>query len=160
MPIYMKIDGIKGQVMTKGFEEHISLESAQYGTNRHLKSFSGTVREISAPSVSDMVITKVLDSSSTALFRNSVFGDAFPVVEVFFCRDKGGGEVEAYLTVTLEHVLITSYSISAHGGGDAPMESLSLNFLKVNHKATWRGGDYGAGGEDEFGYDMQTMSSL
>jgi type VI secretion system secreted protein Hcp len=160
MPIYMKIDGIKGQVSTKGYEESIALESAQFGASRNLGTFTGTSREVGTPNISEIVVTKMLDSASTALFRNSLLGDPFPMVELFFTRDKGGGEQEAYLKITLEQVLITSYSLSGSSGVDAPMESLSLNFLTVEYAATWRGGDYGAGGEDEFGYDMSTMSSL
>lgn len=160
MPIYMKIEGIKGQVMTKGFEETIALTSVSHGLTREIKSFTGTSREVASPTLSEMAVTKVHDSSSVALFRNSLLGDPFPKVEIFFCRDKGGGEVEAFLTVTLEQVLITSYSLSGASEGDAPMESLTLNFLKITFAGTWRGADYGAGGEDEFGYDMQTMSAL
>ncbi len=160
MPIYMKIDGIKGQVATKGFEEAIALDSAQFGASRHLGTFTGTAREVGTPTLNEVVIGKMLDSSSTALFRNSLLGDPLGKVELFFTRDKGGGEQEAYLTITLEQVLITNYSLGGSSGVDAPHETLALNYLTIHYLSVWRGGDYGAGGEDEFGYDMAAMSSM
>jgi len=160
MPIYMKIDGIKGQVQTTGFEDQISLESAQWSTGRAVASFTGTSREVSAPTLSEISCAKYLDSSSQALLKNSLFGDALPLVEINFVRDKGGGESEAYLTYKLKDVLVTSYSISHSSGGDVPMESFSLNFLTIETKQSWRGGDYGSGGEDDASYDLRTKSSV
>jgi type VI secretion system secreted protein Hcp len=37
------------------------------------------------------------------------------------------------MEITLENTLISSYSMSS--GGDRPMESLSLNFTKIEFKA-------------------------
>ncbi|MCX7888221.1 MAG: type VI secretion system tube protein Hcp [Rhodobacteraceae bacterium] len=156
----MKIDGIKGQVKTTGFEDEISLESVQWGTNRHVASFTGTAREVSAPTLSEVVCTKFLDSSSMALQKNALFGDPLPLVELHFVRDKGGGESEAYLTFKLGQVLVTSYSISHSSGSDVPMESLSLNFLTIENKQSWRADDYGGGGEDDASYDLRTKASV
>jgi type VI secretion system secreted protein Hcp len=160
MPIYMKIEGITGLVKTTGFEDQISLESVQWGSGRGVSSFTGTSREVSSPSISEMVITKVLDSASQALTRNAVFGDALPLVTISFVRDKAGGEMEAYMTYDLEQTLITSYSVSASSGSDAPMESLSLNFLLIKVHQAWRGDDYGDGGSDDFSYDIRTKAPV
>jgi type VI secretion system secreted protein Hcp len=156
----MKIDGVKGLVQTTGYEDQISLESIQWGVGRGVSAFSGSAREVSSPSFSECTCTKVLDSASQALIRNATFGDPIPEIEISFVRDKGAGEVEAYLVTTLSNVLITSYSFSHSSGGDVPMESFSLNYLKIQHKQSWRATDYGSGGEDESGYDLGKMASI
>lgn len=158
MPIFMKIDGVKGQVQVTGFEEQISLDSAQWGVGRGIGTFTGTAREVSSPSVSEIVCSKQMDSSSMAILRNATFGDPLPEVVISFVRDKGQGEVEAYVTYTLSNVLVSSYSVSHSSGSEAPMESFALNFLIVKIDQTWRGGDYGAGGEDEFSFDLGKMA--
>jgi type VI secretion system secreted protein Hcp len=158
MPIYMKIEGVKGLVQTVGFEDQISLDSISWGTSRAVSSFTGSAREVSSPSFSEVSCMKTFDSSSQAIYRNAMFGDPIPEVVISFTRDKGAGEVEAYLVTTLENVLVTSYQLS-HGGGDVPQEAFSLNFTVIKNKQTWRGTDYGAGGEDESGYDLATMTT-
>jgi type VI secretion system secreted protein Hcp len=160
MPIYMKVDGIKGQVVATGYEDQISLESCQWGVARSVSSFTGTSREVSSPMLAEFVCSKVLDSSSQAIARNATFGDPLPSLEIAFVRDAGGGSLESYLTYTLENVLITNYSISGASGLDAPMESFSLNALIVKAHQTWRGGDYGQGGEDDYSYSIATKASV
>jgi type VI secretion system secreted protein Hcp len=158
MPIYMKIDGIKGQVQTTGFADQIAIESLSWGTSRNVSSFTGTAREVSSPNFSEVSCMKMFDSSSQAIFRNAMFGDPLPEVVISFVRDKGQGEVEAYLETTLKNVLVTSYQVSHSSGQDAPAESFSLNFTVISNHQTWRGGDYGSGGEDDASYDMGTMA--
>jgi type VI secretion system secreted protein Hcp len=158
MPIYMKIDGVKGLVQTTGYEDQIALDSLSWGTNRNVSSFTGSAREVSSPHFTEVSCMKTLDSSSQALFRNAMFGDPIPEVVISFIRDKGAGEVEAYLVTTLQNVLITNYQLS-HGGGDVPSEAFSLNFTVIKNKQTWRATDYGAGGEDEAGYDLAKMTT-
>ena len=79
MPIYMGIfekpnvldKKLRGEVKAKGYEGWIELESAQLGTHRNTTNATGRGinREASAPSIQEIVITKALDSVSTALFR-------------------------------------------------------------------------------------------
>jgi type VI secretion system secreted protein Hcp len=137
MPIYMKIDGIDGSVTAAGHEKWIELDSAQVGTSRHITNATGrgTNREASAPSVSEIVVTKTLDCASTGLFRLSLWGEG-KKVKIDFCKtDKD--KIEPYLQIELENTMVSSYSVSGHGGSDTthtrPMESLALNFVKITY---------------------------
>ena len=65
MPIYMKFEGIEGPVTGK-YKGWIELQSCQIGIGR---SGGG-----SAPSASEIVVTKFLDSASTHLMREAVSG--------------------------------------------------------------------------------------
>jgi len=133
MPIYMKYEGIDGSVTAAGHEKWIELESAQFGVHRNITSPTGrgANREASAPSVQEIVVTKVQDCASTNLFRASLWGEG-KKVKIDFCKtDKD--KVEPYLQLELENTLVSSFSSSGHGGdGHArPMESLALNFTKI-----------------------------
>jgi type VI secretion system secreted protein Hcp len=62
-------------------------------------------------------------------------GTVFPKVTIDFVR--AGGDAarseETYMTVTMENVLISSYSVSGSSDG-VPMESFSLNYTKIEIK--------------------------
>jgi type VI secretion system secreted protein Hcp len=141
MPIYMKYAGITGMVKTKG--EHngwIELQSAQVGTNYRITNPTGTGgnREGSAPAVNEIVITKMQDDVSTLLFQEAFKGKGKKVT-IDFVKTEKGKEV-TYMSIELEDVLISNYSVSGHGG-DAhgrPAESLSLSSTKITYsvKAT------------------------
>jgi len=129
MAIYLKIDGVDGQVTTEGHEKWIELLSFQYGVGRSFSTGEGgAIREASHPSVSDITITKNFDVASTHLYREAVAGTQDKKVKIHFTttsKDK----VETYLELELVDCAVAGYSISS--GGDRPTESLSLNFTKI-----------------------------
>jgi len=47
---------------------------------------------------------------------------------ILYCRKAGGNQPDFYV-ITLEDVLVSSFTQG--GGGDRPTESLSLNFTKI-----------------------------
>jgi type VI protein secretion system component Hcp len=110
----------------------IELHSAQIGTNRHMSNPTGqgVNREAGAPQVTEMVITSDMGDHSDKLFRESLWGKGMEV-EIRFV--KGG---KAYMTVKLHGALITSYSVSGHGGvaHDQPLESWALNAVKIEYE--------------------------
>jgi type VI protein secretion system component Hcp len=138
MPIYMGIfekpnvldKNFTQGVKAKGYEGWIELRSAQLGTHLNMTSASGrgTNREASAPGTQEIVITKLQDSVSTALFKQALYGEGKLIV-IAFVKDDG----TTYTKIVLQNTLIASYSVSGHGGvGDSrPSESLSLNFTKI-----------------------------
>ena len=133
MPIYMKYEGVDGEVTGK-YKGWIELKSCQLGMSRHVTSATGQSanREANAPAVSEIVITKDQDSASGSLFRESMWGQGKKVT-IVFVRDK---DPTPYLTIELEGVLVSSYTVNGRGGDPnrPPMESLSLNFTKITYK--------------------------
>jgi type VI secretion system secreted protein Hcp len=132
---------IKGDVTEEKHTGWIELNSFQWGVGRGISSPTGGSgdREASAPSVSEIVVTKATDASSTAVVNEALQGEGQKVIIDFCKTDKGN--LEVYMTYTLENTMISGYSISS--GGDRPSESLSLNFTKIEYKFT----PMGAGNE-------------
>ena len=132
MPIYMKYDTLKGDVTASGHETWIEVSSFQWGVGRGISSPTGASadRESSAPSVSEIVVTKASDVSSAPLLNEALQGEG-KTVQIDFCKtDKGN--LEVYQTYTLTNTMISGFSTSS--GGDRPSESLSLNFTKIEYK--------------------------
>jgi type VI secretion system secreted protein Hcp len=152
MPIYMSYDGVTGDVTASGHEKWIELNSCQWGVGRGISSPTGASadRESSAPSVSEVVVTKATDAASVKLLDESYQGEGKKVVLDFCKTDKGN--LEVYMTITLENTLISGFSLSS--GGDRPMESLSLNFTKVEFKNTGMGAANDTGAPETVTYDL------
>ncbi len=132
MPIYMKFGSIVGDVTESGHTQWIELHSLQWGIGRGVSSPTGSSadRESSAPSVSEVTVTKVNDTASAGLLSEALQGDGTngASVEIDLVRtDKG--QLTVYQKIMLTNVIISGFSTSS--GGDRPSESLSLNFTKI-----------------------------
>lgn len=152
MPIYMKYGDVQGDSTAEGHEKWIEVNSFQWGVGRGISSPTGgsADREASAPSVSEIVVTKPQDSASAKLLDASLQGEGVDVTIDFCKTDKG--VLETYLQYTLENTMISGYSLSS--GGDRPQESLSLNFTKVECNATPMGAKNEGESPDRVGYDV------
>ena len=129
MAIYMKFGSVNGNVTTEGFKNWIELNSFQFGVSRGVSSGAGgATRESSAPSISEIVVTKLFDVSSAKLYQDLVAGSFDTKVEIKMTTTTKT-KVETYLTYELTDCGVSSYSQST--GGDNPVESLSLNFVKI-----------------------------
>jgi type VI secretion system secreted protein Hcp len=127
--IYMLYGKIEGDVTTQGFKNWIELNSFQFGVSRGVSSGAGgATRESSSPSISEIVVTKYFDKSSAKLYQDSVAGSFDSKVQIKMTTTTQKA-VETFLTYDLTDCGVSSYSQSS--GGDAPTESLSLNFVKI-----------------------------
>lgn len=152
MPIYLNYNKIPGDVTESTHTGWIELNSCQWGIGRGISSPTGgsADRESSAPSVSEIVVTKATDVSSTKLLNEAYQGEGQKCTIDFCKTDKG--KLEVYLTLNLENTMISGHSISS--GGDRPTESLSLNFTKVEFKNVNMGAAGETGSPDSVTYDI------
>ena len=144
-PIYMNYEGITPA--NTGACSGIHLDSFSWGVKRGITAPTGgaTGREASAPSVSEIVVTKQTDTSSVKLLNEALKGEG-KLVKIDFCKTTKEGKMIPYLQYILENTLISGFSISS--GGDRPTESLSLNFVKVTMSMP---------GGDSMSWDLVTL---
>ncbi len=71
------------------------------------------------------MVTKRIDKTSPQLFLNAVSGTHMKSAKLS-CKNSSGQE---YYQVTLADVMVSS--LMTQSGSDRPMESLSLNFTKI-----------------------------
>ncbi|MFN6998615.1 type VI secretion system tube protein Hcp [Elioraea tepidiphila] len=158
MAIYMHYEGIEGNVTAKGYEKWIEVNSFQFGSGRGITTPTGRAanRESSAPSISEVVVTKTMDKASPMLFQEGLVGMDGKVVKVVITRT--GKEMEELCAYKFEDVLVSGYSVST--GGDAPSESLSLNFVKFEYN--YKGSDAAGakGGPVKVAYDIGAAKTM
>ena len=119
--------------MTGNYKGWIELESCQLGSRSiNSASANGTNRrEAASPSVTEIVVTRMQDTSSPTLFNEALNGEGTRVTIDFV---KPGSPPIVYMRVELENALIGNYNFSGEGG--RPMESLSINFTKITFNTT------------------------
>jgi type VI secretion system secreted protein Hcp len=129
MPIYIQYGDIKGSVSAEGHAEWVDVNSCQWGVGRGIGSPTGRSanREASAPSISEVVVTKSMDKSSYRWLEQALQGEGLKCT-IHFCKTDAG-KLETYAEYILENCLVSGYSVSS--GGDRPTESISINFTKI-----------------------------
>jgi type VI secretion system secreted protein Hcp len=158
MPIYVKYASIDGDVTAAGHEKWIEVNSFQWGVGRGISSPTGgsADRESSAPSVSEIVVTKPTDMASTNLLNEALQGEGVDVTIDFCKTDKGN--LNVYLSYVLNNTMISGFSLSS--GGDRPQESLSFNFTKVMMTDVGLGAKNEDGQPATVGYDLATANVM
>jgi type VI secretion system secreted protein Hcp len=159
MPIYMKIEGIDGNVTAAGHEKWIEVSSMNFGCGRSIMSREPgheSNREASAPSISAVTVSKEMDETTPLLFTQATIGDA-KKVEIHLCRT--GEQLQSFMEYTLSNTLISSYSVSA-AGSMHPSESLTLNFDKIEMKYNSFDDKHKKKTSVPAGYDMSTAKKV
>lgn len=161
MAIYMQYNGdaIKGDVTSEGYQNWIDISSLQFGVGRAISAATGSMsnREVSMPSVSEVVVTKMMDASSALLLKESFAGSEGVSVILAIVRT-GKDKPEEVGRISLENVLVSGFSISS--GGDRPSESISLSFAKIEFDLKGADAANKNGTNVKVGFDLAAGKSL
>lgn len=160
MAIYLKLGDIKGEVTASGFTDQIECHSLQWGVGRSISTPVGAVtnREASAPSISEVTMSKNLDKASIGLFTEAVVGKKEKALTAEITVTKtGGDELEKVVVYKLTNTMISGYSVSS--GGDRPSESISLNFTKIEIEVTPEAAAGDDGTPVRASYDLATAKT-
>jgi type VI secretion system secreted protein Hcp len=158
MAIYVKYGDIKGDVTEETHVGWLEVSSFQWGAGRGISSPVGNTnnREASAPSVSEITVTKQTDIASTKLLTEALEGEG-KTVEIDFTKTDNK-TIEVYMKYTLTNCMISGYSVSS--GGDRPSESLSFNFTKIEYKNVGMKGANETGDPDTVTYDLALAKTV
>jgi type VI protein secretion system component Hcp len=117
------LDGIDGDSQTKGFEDQVEIRGVAFCVDTALAtggSNPGAVR------VSDVTITKLLDSASVPLLQRATTGTRIATVTISVVGSASSVPVQ---TLKLEDVVVTALHQRAHGG--RATEVVSLHFERL-----------------------------
>ncbi|HJQ55428.1 MAG TPA: type VI secretion system tube protein Hcp [Vineibacter sp.] len=161
--IYLKVEGCDGDVSDDKYKQHISVQSLSLGSSNP-SSVNVGVQTGSAGGggkviMQDVHFTKFMDKSSNTLQQKHWIGEHFKSMEFKYVISRGDSSDEFY-NVKLTDVLVTSFQHSGSGGSDLPMESLSLNFAKIECSYKARKAEGGFENALKIGYDLKTAKKV
>ena len=130
MAIYLKYADVNGSSTAQSHEQWITCDSIQWGGGRAIGTPTGSAknREASNVSISEVVVSKSQDNSSPELLKRSYVGTDGEDVTVHLTTTSNEG-VNTIMELKLTNTLVSGFSVSS--GGDRPMESVSMNFTKI-----------------------------
>jgi len=122
---------VPGNATVTGYEGQTIVQALSYGISQGGEWEEGDQITGRVTTFGDMTITKAMDNGSPALAHACAMKTQFDDAELNLVA---GGD--AYLTVTLEKVIVTSVSTGYSSGDTRPSETITLSY----RKATWRYG--------------------
>jgi type VI secretion system secreted protein Hcp len=156
--MFIKFDSVEGECTDKNHKTWIEVLSWSHGFSQPaspLRASSGSTVE--KANHSDFNFTKAMDSSSDDLIGACWKGLQYDKVNVECFKSDGDNMPIKYLEINMEDVIVSGYSISG-GGGDLPMENLSLSYSKITYKYDPKDKDKGAAGAgvQPISHDLKT----
>ncbi|MBK8391586.1 MAG: hypothetical protein IPL23_20875 [Saprospiraceae bacterium] len=123
---------VSGPAMASMITNGLNLSSVQEGVGIGVSTQGGTLSS-SAPSLSEITVTRASDYNSAAIRNLVQKAVTVPYIEVFYLRMLPNGTHVINHISRFENCLLSGYSISS--GGDTPSESISFAFLKACHRS-------------------------
>ena len=130
MAMYMKLGSAKGDGTEAGHKDQVELLSMRWGMSRNIRSALGVGknRESTSAHVSEVTVTKLVDSASSDIAQNAFVGKAQDCTIDFTRVDKGQEAV--FRSVKLTDTIISGL-INRGEGKDRPIEEVTLNFTEI-----------------------------
>src|SRR5688572_24033851 len=127
--IFLKLEGIKGESSDAKHKGEIDLLSYSFGASQAGTMAYGGGGGAGKVSFQDLSFTHRVDKSSPVLFLHCANGAH--IKEATLTNRKAGKEQQEYLVLKLSDILVSSVQHSDSAGGDLPVESVSLNYAKI-----------------------------
>jgi type VI secretion system secreted protein Hcp len=149
---------VKGESTLKDFADKMELLSFSHGVAMQITGdLSNSERTSGKPNHQDMTVTKYLDAASPVLTQSCCEGKGFPQVDIVIGRNDSGKVIEL-MRYTMKNVVISSVSIGG-GGGDKPVETLTLNYNNMAWKFTSQNAAIGQKGVVNGTWNLATNAS-
>ncbi len=131
----LELDGIKGESLDEKHKDKIEIDSFSWGVSNDGNMGRGGGGGTGKANFQDLHFTKQTDKSSAKLVGAAASGEHIKKA-VLTARKAAGkaGQVE-YLTITLEDVMVSSFSTGGNAGSSSiPMDQFSLNYTKIKYE--------------------------
>ena len=146
---------MRGEFGLTGYEGKIELLSFSHGVAMQVTGdMSNAERASRRPNHQDMTVTKYLDAASPVLNQGCCTATAYPQVDIIIGRNDGGAVVEL-MRYTMKNCLISAISVGG-GGGDKPVETVTLNYNQITWKFTSQKPEVGKEGNVDGKWNLST----
>jgi type VI secretion system secreted protein Hcp len=157
MSIFLKFGSVLGDVEDAGHKNWVDITAVKWNLSRPVSNPAGSSagRVLSAPQLSELVITKVEDVATIPLIQAALEGA--PVTAQIDFGTTGASQQEVYYTIIMTNAIITGLAQSGSDG--RPVESITFNFTQISFTGTQMDADGTATSPASYGWNISTNTS-
>lgn len=156
--MYLKLEGIDGESLDQDHDKWIELESLSWGVTNPASFAKGQGGQATQADIGAFTISKHVDSASVALFRASTTGKHIDK-GTLECLKLDGDSRIVYYKVDFTKLLVTSTQMSGSGADTVLNEFVSFAFSEFKQSYKLQEDAGSAGGNTDFGYNIQTSTA-
>jgi len=151
---FLKVDGCPGESMDEKHKDECELLSFSFGASQTGSAAYGKGLGAGKVQMQDFLFVMKANKAGPKLFVKCATGEGIPKA-VMTCR-KAGKEQQDYLKYTFSDVIVSSYNEGGSGGSDPiPIQSVSLNFSKMEVEYKEQNPDGSLGGVTKGSFDLK-----
>lgn len=151
--MFLKLEGISGESADSKHKGEIDIESFSFGVHQTGTASSGGGMGAGKASFNDLNIVKKADKSSPNLMLKCATGEH--ITSALLTVRKAGGQQQEYYKIKLTDVLVSSFQNTGSGHDAIPVETLALNFAKLDFEYNEQDSKGGLKGVVKAGYDIK-----
>ena len=155
---FLKIEGWDGESPDEKHSKEIEVKSWSVGVAQSGSSDRGGGAGTGKALFQDISFTKIFDKASPNLLTGCASGE-HKTTAVLTCR-KAGKEQQEFLKWTFSELLVSSYQTGGSQGEVVPVDSISLNFTKIEFAYKIQKADGTLGDEFKAGYDLKKNTKV
>jgi type VI secretion system secreted protein Hcp len=126
---FLKIDGVDGESTDAKHKGEIDIMSWSWGESNTGTSSAGGGGGAGKVNMSDFSFMMRFNKASPKLMLACATGEHVKTATLV-CR-KAGGDQQEYMKIQMSDLLISSYQTGGSQGDEIPVDSISLNFSKI-----------------------------
>ena len=148
---FLKIDGIEGESKDSKHQNEIDVLSWSFGAHQHGSMAGGGGGGAGKVSMQDFTFSMRMCKATPKLLLHCANGKHIP--SALLTARKAGETQQEYLKIKFTDLLVSSYQRA--GGGEEPLESISLNFSKIEFEYREQKKDGTLDGPIPAGWDLK-----
>jgi type VI secretion system secreted protein Hcp len=156
--MFLKLSGCDGESIATGYDGAIELLGWNWGVTNQGSSSMGGGSGTGKASFNDLSITKYVDKATATILSNCAKGNHF-ATGTLTCRKVGGDAPLEYLKIEMDQVFVSGVHHSGSPGDDITVESVQLNFAKVDVTYQPQSAQGTAAGSVPFKWDIRKNTS-
>lgn len=148
---FLKIDGIDGESKDGKHAGEIDVLSWSFGAHQAGTMAGGGGGGAGKVSMQDFTFSMRMCKATPKLLLHCANGKHIP--SALFTARKAGEKQQEYMKIKFSDILVSSYQTG--GGGEEPLESISLNFSKIEFEYREQKADGTLDGPIPTGWDLK-----
>jgi type VI secretion system secreted protein Hcp len=156
--VYLKLEGLDGESMDADHTDWIEVNSFSWGVDNPASFAIGQGGQATQAHIASINIQKHCDKSSVALYKACTTGKHIPSGTLSCLKLDGDSRVE-YLKIDLTDIMVSGLQWSGSGGEHLVHENVSLVFAEFKQAYKLQQDAGSAGGNTDFGYNIQTSKA-